>query len=228
MVDPSGAKRWLLRTTVRGKRSDIGLGGLSVVSLAEAREAAREMRRIARAGGDPLAERRKARAVVPTFEEAAREVYEARKGGWKNPKHRAQWITTLETYVFPTLGKRLVDRIETADVLKVLAPVWTTKAETARRLRQRETSQGSVSVGSSGTGEPGTRRRDTFNKILIGTAVIGYRYNPSARRSDKPRELSRDLASLGLEVSTETVRKYLTEAAKLLPHVALKREFPED
>ena len=137
IVDPSGAKRWVLRTVVRGRRRDIGLGGIQVVSLAEAREQAAAMRKIARAGGDPVSERNKARAKVPTFEEAARQVYEERKSTWRNGKHAAQWINTLETYVFPDIGRRSVDHLETPDVLRVLGPIWLTKPETARRVRQR-------------------------------------------------------------------------------------------
>src|ERR1035437_1797051 len=72
IVDPSGAKRWVLRTVIKGRRTDIGLGSISLVSLAEARDEAAKLRKIARADGDPLAERRKERRVVPTFEEAAR------------------------------------------------------------------------------------------------------------------------------------------------------------
>src|SRR5688572_22880258 len=75
VVDPSGAKRWVLRTVVRGKRCDLGLGGLSWVSLAEAREQALQLRKIARFGGDPLAERRRSQGI-PTFEEIARELHE--------------------------------------------------------------------------------------------------------------------------------------------------------
>lgn len=137
VVDPSGAKRWVLRTIVRGRRRDIGLGGLQVVPLAEAREQAASMRKLARAGGDPLAERRRARAVVPTFEEAARQVYEERQSTWRNEKHAAQWINTLQTYVFPDLGRRSVDHVDTPDILRVLGPIWLTKPETARRVRQR-------------------------------------------------------------------------------------------
>ncbi|MEQ9642775.1 MAG: integrase arm-type DNA-binding domain-containing protein [Alphaproteobacteria bacterium] len=137
VVDPSGAKRWLLRTVVRGKRRDIGLGGLKVVSLAEAREKALSYRKIARDGGDPLAERNRSRMVVPKFAEAARAVHKEHAQAWKNEKHGNQWINTLEQYVFPTIGEHRVDHVETADVLKVLGPIWLTKAETARRVRQR-------------------------------------------------------------------------------------------
>jgi hypothetical protein len=101
VVDPSGAKRWVLRTVVKSKRRDIGLGGVSLVSLSEAREKAGSYRKIAREGGDPLADKRKAELSVPTFSAAAEQVFEEHKGSWHNEKHAAQWITTLRTYVFP-------------------------------------------------------------------------------------------------------------------------------
>ena len=137
IVDPSGAKRWLLRTVVMGKRSDIGLGGLKVVSQAEAREEAGRLRKIARAGGDPLAERRAAKRITPTFKAAAQRVHEAHKSSWKNSKHADQWINTLTQYVFPVFGKKQVSAIDSADVLQALNPIWTSKPETARRVLQR-------------------------------------------------------------------------------------------
>ena len=137
VVDPSGAKRWVLRTVVKGKRRDIGLGGVSLVSLNEAREKAGGYRKIARQGGDPVAEKRKTEVFVPTFSAAAEHVFEEHKGSWRNEKHAAQWITTLRTYAFPTLGARPVDQIEAPDILRVLGPFWLTKPETARRVRQR-------------------------------------------------------------------------------------------
>lgn len=136
-VDPSGARRWFLRTMVQGRRCHIGLGGLSVMSLAEAREAALAMRKIAKAGGDPLAERRKAKRVVPTFEAAAKKVHEEHAPAWKNAKHGQQWINTLKDYAFPIIGNQRVDKIDSADILKVLSPIWLSKPETARRVRQR-------------------------------------------------------------------------------------------
>jgi hypothetical protein len=135
VVDESGAKRWLLRIMVQHKRRDIGLGGLSLVSLAEAREKALEYRKLARAGGDPLAAKRAATRVIPTFKVAAESVHAEREGTWKNAKHGQQWINTLTTYAFPVIGDIRVDRIDTPDVLRVLSPIWTKKAETARRSR---------------------------------------------------------------------------------------------
>lgn len=137
VVDESGAKRWLLRIVVHGKRKDIGLGGLSLVTLAEAREKALEYRKLARSGGDPLAAKRAASKVIPTFKVAAETVHAENKAVWKNGKHNQQWINTLKDYAFPIIGDVRVDRIDTPDILRILAPIWLTKAETARRVRQR-------------------------------------------------------------------------------------------
>lgn len=137
IVDPSGAKRWVLRTVVQGVRRDIGLGGVMLVSLAEAREKALAMRKVARDGGDPVANRRKAMIKPPTFAEAAEQVHREHEASWSNAKHVAQWINTLKTYVYPSLGERPVNVIDTPEVLKVLAPIWLKKPETARRVRQR-------------------------------------------------------------------------------------------
>jgi integrase len=137
IVDPSGAKRWVLRTVVKGKRTDIGLGSISLVSLAEAREEAAKLRKIARADGDPLAERRAARRAVPSFEAAANTVHEAHKPSWKNPKHADQWINTLSEYIFPVFGHKSIDQIDSADILKAMNPIWLAKAETAKRVLQR-------------------------------------------------------------------------------------------
>ena len=137
VVKPSGSKNWILRTVVRGKRRDIGMGGLSVVSLAAAREEAARLRKIARDGGDPLAERRMKRRVVPTFEEAARTVHQSLSPSFKNAKHSEQWINTLDAFVFPVFGNHRLDSIDTPDVLRALQPIWLKKPETARRVRQR-------------------------------------------------------------------------------------------
>lgn len=135
-VDGNGSRFWVQRITIRGKRCELGLGSPSLVSLAEARAAALENRKLARAGGNPLQARREAHAVL-TFEEAARKVHALHLPTWRNAKHGAQFISTLETYAFPRFGRMKIADISTADVLAVLAPIWTSKAETARRVRQR-------------------------------------------------------------------------------------------
>jgi integrase len=137
VVDPSGAKRWMVRTVILGKRCDIGLGSVRLVSLAEAREKALRIRRKARDGEDPLAERRRTSVIVPTFKEAAETVHKAHAATFKNDKHKAQWLASMNADVFHVLGHQRVSAIQSGDVLKVLSPIWTTKPETARRLKQR-------------------------------------------------------------------------------------------
>lgn len=134
-VDQTGARRWIQRIVIRGKRTEMGLGSANLVSLAEARELALQNRKLARQGGDPLKAKREAEAVM-TFEEAARAVYEIHRPGWRNAKHAAQFIATLETYAFPRLGVKKVTEVGSADVLSVLQPIWLSKPETARRVRQ--------------------------------------------------------------------------------------------
>ena len=123
------------RNLVDGRRRDIGLGGYPVVSLADAREQALLMRRLARRGVDPTAERR--RAAVPTFRAAALTVHAEHSKVWDNPKHGKQWLATLEQYVFPEIGDKLVNTIDGPAVRSVLAPIWLEIPETARRVRQR-------------------------------------------------------------------------------------------
>jgi integrase len=140
VIDPSGVKRWVLRTVVQGRRRDMGLGGAAgsgSVSLADARTKADRFRRIARDGGDPFAERDKERRETLTFAQAAEIVFKARMNQWRNPKHRAQWINTIRTYANPVIGHRHVSQIDTPDILRVLAPIWNDKPETARRVKQR-------------------------------------------------------------------------------------------
>lgn len=115
----------------------MGLGGLRLVSLAEARLKAQEYRRLAREGGNPFEAKRKARAVVPNFSEAARSTIDQHRAGWKNEKHASAWINTLTTYVFPVMGEKRVDQVETSDVLRALSPIWLSKPQTARRIRRR-------------------------------------------------------------------------------------------
>ena len=137
-VEPNGSKRWTLRTMVRGRRKDIGLGGTSYVTLAEAREMARRLRRVAREGGDPVAERDQDKRKSITFEEAARKVHAANiLPANRNAKANAQWLSSMEAYAFPKMGKRPVFAVEQADVLRALGPIWLTKKETAKRVKQR-------------------------------------------------------------------------------------------
>lgn len=136
-IGRSGGKSWILRVQVNGRRRDIGLGRVEDVSITMARSKAADMRKLARSGIDPLEERRKVEVVIPTFEEAARQVHKELLAGWKNGKHTDQWLTTLERYAFPKLGKLRVDEIEGPVIRDVLAEIWLKIPETARRVKQR-------------------------------------------------------------------------------------------
>jgi len=136
LVGRSGAASWMVRVQKDGKRRDIGLGSAAKVSLKLARDRAGLVRSQVEVGIDPVAERRKA-AGVPTFRQAAASVHAEHKTGWKNGKHRDQWISTLENYAFPAFGDRAVSAVDAPAVRDALAAIWLTKPETARRLRQR-------------------------------------------------------------------------------------------
>jgi integrase len=135
-VEASGSKRWVQRITINGKRCEIGLGSGNLVTLAEAREAALEHRKVARSGGDPLAAKQSA-VIVPSFNDAVEKVIELYAPTWSNAKHAAQFRNTLVTYAGPIIGSKPVSDITSADVLRVLTPIWTSKPETARRVKQR-------------------------------------------------------------------------------------------
>lgn len=137
VVSDTGARKWVLRIQQHGKRHDLGLGSANDVPLAEARESASDIRRAVRQGDSPLARRQRARQAIPTFREAAAMVHEEHKPSWKNPKHAAQWLSTLEAYAFPRLGDLPVNQIDGPMVRDVLANIWLTIPETARRVRQR-------------------------------------------------------------------------------------------
>ena len=134
-ISKVGRKSWVLRITIEGRRRDIGLGGYPSVSLAKAREKAGNHWAAIADGRDPLADKRA--PATPSFREAASAVHEANKPRWRNAKHSASWMQTLERHAMPALGSTPVDRIDRGDVLRVLTPIWATRPETARRIRQR-------------------------------------------------------------------------------------------
>ncbi|MEO5494441.1 MAG: integrase arm-type DNA-binding domain-containing protein [Sphingomonas sp.] len=139
-VKESGARYWVLRIQVDGKRRDVGLGPAADVSLAAARDRADDLRRQYRNGADPLAEKRAAKlasAALPTFREAAINAHGEHKAGWRNEKHRADWLSSLERFAFAELGDMRVDLIDAPKVRDILLPIWLERPETARRVRQR-------------------------------------------------------------------------------------------
>ena len=134
-ISKKGAKSWVQRITIDGRRRDIGLGGFPTVSLAQARTKAADIRTAVAEGRDPLAE--KHAPSMPTFREAALTVHEANRPRWRSGKHVANWMQTLERHAMPTMGSMPLDRIDRSAVLRVLTPIWTARPETARRVRQR-------------------------------------------------------------------------------------------
>ena len=135
VVAPGGSKSWVQRFTVNGKRRDHGLGGFPLVTLAEAREQAFENRRHAHRGRDPLADKR--RAMTPTFEQAAQRALEANRARWRSTKTATNWTESMAKYAYPVFGDRHVNQIGREDVLRILTPIWTSKPEIARKVRQR-------------------------------------------------------------------------------------------
>lgn len=143
-VKASGGKSWIFRYRFGGKEREMGLGPLHTVSLAEAREKALAQRKLLLDGVDPLAakqaselQRKLAEASVITFDTAATSYIASHRAGWKNEKHAEQWANTLTTYASPVFGSLPVADITTPLVLRVLEPIWTTKTETASRVRGR-------------------------------------------------------------------------------------------
>ena len=143
-VLPTGAKTWVFRFMLNKRAREMGLGGVTTFSLAEARERARAARQLLADGIDPIEakredalQRRMADASIITFDKAAEAYIDAHAAGWRNDKHRQQWENTLATYASPIIGDLPVSRVDTAHVLRVLQPIWQSKAEAASRLRGR-------------------------------------------------------------------------------------------
>jgi integrase len=143
-VTTAKARSWVLRIRVGARRRDMGLGGLDEKTLAQARELAREARARVKVGTDPIDERKAARSASKaaqlaalTFEQCATQYLAAKSPEWKNAKHAQQWRNTLEQYAYPVIGPLLVRDVELPQIKAVLDPIWTTKTETASRLRGR-------------------------------------------------------------------------------------------
>jgi len=173
-ISPDGARSWVLRAMVSGKRRDMGLGGFPDVPLAEAKQRARDARALIYAGGDPIQARRETRSAVAaatakakTFDECSAAYIKAKSGEWANAKHRYQWETTLESFASPVIGGIQVSAIEVSHVLAVLEPIWHNKTETASRLRGRiETVLDFATARGYRTGENPARWRGHLDQLL--------------------------------------------------------------
>lgn len=179
-VTSSGARSWILRATVGGKRRDMGLGGFPDVTLAFARDRAREARSKIEQGLDPILERERALSLLRaeqaksmTFEAACQALIDAKSDEWRNPKHRAQWAASLATYAYPTIGKLQVGDVGQAHILSILQPIWKDKTETATRLRGRiEQVLDWARVRGFREGENPARWRGHLDKLLPAPTKI--------------------------------------------------------
>jgi hypothetical protein len=143
-VSAGGARSWVYRFTLNGRTRDMGLGSLLIFSLAEARQAAQEARKLHATGIDPVDARNAQRAHkrakdvrVVTFRQEAEAYIDAHRLGWKSAKHAEQWRATLETYVYSSIGDVGVADVDTGMITKILEPIWSKKTETANRVRGR-------------------------------------------------------------------------------------------
>ena len=174
-LTPNGGRSWLLRASVGGKRREIGLGGFPDVTLAQARDRARDTKEKIRSGIDPVEERKATRAALETaqrrgltFADAVDRCLAAKLDAFKNAKHRDQWRNTLNTYAMPDLRNMLVDEITVQDVLRVLEPIWRTKTETAKRLRGRiEAVLSWATVAGHRTGDNPARWAGNLKELLL-------------------------------------------------------------
>ncbi|MCI0653578.1 MAG: integrase arm-type DNA-binding domain-containing protein [Methylococcaceae bacterium] len=137
VVSKSGGKKWVFRFTLDDKRREMGLGSYPSVNLADARNKAIEYRKLVADGIDPIEAARIEPEKIPSFTTCAARFIRAHRRSWRSTKHARQWASTLKTYACPVIGSKLVDAIDTGDVLKILSAIWTTKTETAKRIQGR-------------------------------------------------------------------------------------------
>lgn len=179
-ITNASTRSWVLRVGIGEKRRHLGLGSYPAIGLAEAREKARELTKLIRSGIDPVAKRRshaaetkaeKARQV--TFKSAAESYIASHGDTWRNPKHRAQWNTTLTTYAYPLIGELHVSDVSQEHILKILEPIWKIKNETASRLRGRiEAVLDWATVRKFREGENPARWRGHLDKLLPAPAKL--------------------------------------------------------
>jgi integrase len=193
-VQPNGARQWVQRITIRGKRCEIGLGSPPAVSLAAARALALENRGAAMLGRDPIQEKREARSGL-TFEAAVNAYLAAKLDEFRNEKHKKQWRSTLDTYACPALGSKLVAEITLQDVLKVLEPIWQGKTETASRLRGRiEAVLSWATVAGHRNGDNPARWKGNLSEVLAKPAKL-------ARADNQPALALGDVARWWVELA---------------------------
>lgn len=199
-VLPTGAKAWTFIYQFGGKRRETGFGPLNAVGLAAAREKARKARELVAEGVDPkFGLRVAANDEETTFGQAADDLVDSLERGWKNPKHRAQWRSTLEGYCAP-IWNRPVSSIATQDVVSILSPIWQEKPETASRVRGRiERVLDAAKVKGQRSGENPARWRGHLEILLPKRRKKGdVRHHPAMPYA----EVGAFVQSLKLRIST--------------------------
>jgi len=200
-VTPAGSRSWVLRATIGDKRREIGLGSYPAVTLAQAHAIARDMRERINSGTDPLAERKEsqsklkaAHTLVMTFRQAAAGYIKAHRDGWKNLKHADQWESTLTTYAFPVIGDLSVKDVTQAHILKILEPIWSTKTETATRVRGRmECVLDWATVRGHRTGDNPAVWRGRLDKLLPKPNKLKEERHHPAVKVEEAGAFARDL-----------------------------------
>jgi hypothetical protein len=194
-VTGNAAKSWILRYSLRGRAREMGLGSLRTVSLADARRKAAEYHKLLDDHVDPIEHRSRTRAAAAlsctqsiTFEVAAAQYIAVRRKGLKNARHAAQWGTTIATYAEPILGKLLVRDIDVGHVHRVLEPIWTTKPQTAGRVRGRiEKILGWAKASKYRDGENPARWRDNLDQLLPKLSEVQkVKHHPALSYAELP------------------------------------------
>jgi len=193
-VTGPGRASWIFRYSTGGRSRVMGLGPTHTVSLAEARDAARKLRQRLLDGGNPLEERRLAKAapVGMTFDAVADLYITAKAPGWRSAIHGRQWRNSLRDHVAPLIGSMPVDQIDTAAVRRVLDPIWTVKPETASRVRARMESILDYAISSGWRGEPNPARwkGHLANLLASKDAIAPVQHHPAMEWTALPAFLA--------------------------------------
>jgi integrase len=202
-TSPNGNKSFVFVFIRSGRRREMGLGpfgtGTGQVSLAAARDKADEVRAILGRGGDPFTELSSRRATSRTFGAFADEWIGGMEEGWRNEKHRAQWKSTLGTTYCATLRKRPIGEVTTDDVIKVLRPIWRTKAETARRIRGRiERVLDAAKAAGERAGDNPARWRGHLSELLSKPEKLQRGHHKAMAHKEVPAFMKRLRAMSGI------------------------------
>jgi integrase len=186
-VEPNGARFWVQRVTIHGRRREVGLGSPPTVTLLAARDQAIDNKRLIRAGGNPISERVKARETL-TFADSVERYLTTKLSEFGNEKHRKQWRSTLDTYALPIMGALPVSEIEVRHILRALEPIWSEKTQTATRLRGRiEAVLSWATVAGHRSGDNPARWKGNLSELLPKPGKVAKGGNqPALALADAP------------------------------------------